>query len=142
MSVRELVYLRMSTDTELSALGLTGATLYANGAPDSPQERFWGVLRWGIEIPGVRAQRGRDRVTDRECTLWVYNKSPEYDPINSAIKRWCAILDALEATKTGDAATDGWILTCEWTADIDDGYDDVYEAWYRSSGYRIIASGD
>lgn len=142
MSVRELVFALNATDPEMATLGLNVDTMYANEAPDSPRERFWAVLRWGLETVGVPAQRGRDRVTARECSLWVYDKERDFTKINQAIRRWCAIMDALEATKTGDGPNDGWITQCQWESDGDDGWDDVYEAIYRSSTYTIVASGD
>jgi hypothetical protein len=72
----------------------------------------------------------------------VYDKESDYTNINAAIKRWCALLDVLEAMKTGDGPYDGWLSSCVWQGDSDDAYDETHEAWYRSSTYRIIASGD
>lgn len=142
MSVRGLLYRLLGDDPELIALGLAPGALYANGAPDTPQQRFFCVLHWGPEVVGVPAQRGPGRVTDRELSAWFYDKEPDYTAINKAIRRWCVLLDALEAIRTGDTATDGWITQCEWSGDGDDSYDETYEAWYRTSTYRIIASGD
>lgn len=142
MSVRELVFSLTNNDPELNALGLNFNTVYANGAPDSPKERFWAVIHWGPETSGAPGQRGRGRVTERECALWVYNKDWEYAPINAALKRWCALMDAIEAMRTGDETNDGWITQCDWNGDSDDSYDDVYEAYFRSSTYTIVASGD
>jgi hypothetical protein len=126
----------------LLGLGLNTNTVYGNGAPDSPKERFWAVLRWGAEVPGAPAQRGSTRVTERDCSLWVYDKNPDYTNINAAIRRWCVIMDGLEARKTGDAAGDGWVTVCDWNGDGDDAYDDMYEAYTRASTYTIIASGN
>jgi hypothetical protein len=142
MSVREYVFATCAYDPTLIGLGLNVDTLYANNAPDSPKERFWGVLRWGAEVPGAPGQRGTGRVTERECSLWVYDKAFDYTAINKAIRQWVLLLDAIEGKKTGSAPGDGWITQADWQSDGDDGYDDVYEAIYRSSTYIIIASGD
>jgi hypothetical protein len=142
MSVRELVFAMVADDPYLGTLGLNTATVYANGAPDSPQERFFAVIRWGPETPGVPGQRGAGRVTERSCSLWVYDKQPDYANINLALKRWVVLLDTLEPVRTGTATGDGWVTEAYWESDGDDGYDDVYEAYYRSSTYTIVASGN
>jgi hypothetical protein len=143
MSVRALVYQVVAHDAQLITLGLGESNTFANGAPDSPPDRVWGVLRWGPEVPGLAGQRGRaGRVTDREVTLWVYDKQHDYGRINDIIKRWCEVMEGIDAQRTGIDPTDGWVVQCDWQGDGDDTYDDVYEAWAKPSTYRIIASGD
>jgi len=142
MSVRAFLFGMVADDPQMNALGLTRTTSYANGAPDSPKERFWGVLRWGPETPGVPAMRGAGKVTERSCGLWVYTKQYDFADVNRAIRRWSELLDAVEGQRTGDDPTDGWITQAYWESDGDDGWDDVYEAWFRSSTYTIVASGD
>lgn len=146
MTVRELIYGLISTDPQLAGLGLTPDTLFAGGAPDSPPPapgRVWGVLNWGTEnalLGGVA--RGRTKPSGRDCSLWVYSRQDDYGVINSALKRWCELMDNLQATKTGNATNDGWVIETLWQGDSADGWDDVYKANYRSSEYTIIASGD
>ena len=142
MSVRELVFATTSGDPQLIALGLTASTTYGNGAPLSPKEQVFGILKWGTEINTLPGQRGAGKVTERDVALWVYDKSDDYGRINAAIKRWCVLMDALSATKTGSAAGDGWVTCCEWAGDGDDSYDDQYERITRWSSYTIIASGN
>jgi hypothetical protein len=142
MTVRELVYGILSADAELVSLGLTPATTYANGAADSPKERTWAILRWGAETVATGGQRGRLKTVERDVTLWVYDKQRDYDNINSIIKRWCVLMENLEARRTGDGVNDGWLSQCYWQGDGDDTYDDVYEAWTKPSTYTIVANGD
>jgi hypothetical protein len=138
----------VSTDPELAALGVNEGTTFANGAPDSPPDalgKIWCVLNWGPENitmsrPG---ENGRSRrVTERDVSLWVYSRHDDFGDINVAIKRWCALMDGLEAKRTGFGAYDGWVATTQWQGDSADGWDDVYAANLRSSAYTIIASGD
>jgi hypothetical protein len=147
MTVRELVYGLISNDSELATLGLTPDTLFANGAPDSPPDapgKIWAVLRWGAETGALLggAARGRGHVSERDCELWVYSREDDFGDINQAIKRWCAVMDGLEATRTGVGPVDGWVVATQWQGDSADGWDDVYAANYRSSAYTIVASGD
>lgn len=142
MTVRELMYGLVSNDPVLNGLHLNQSTLYANFGADSPQHDFFAVLRWGGEVTTLTAQRGRLKVTERSCSLWVYDRQPTYDRINDAIKRWCEIMDALEARRTGDGTYDGFISSTYWEGDGDDAYDDALERYTKSSTYTIIASGD
>lgn len=142
MTLRALVFSLVADDTELNSLGYSGANGYSSHAPDSPPGDVFWVLHWGPEIVGVPAARGRAKVTEREVSLWAYDRQPTFDRINVVIKRWQALLDALEATKTGDGPNDGWVTATTWQGDSDDGFDDVYNAQLRSSSYTIVASGD
>lgn len=142
MSVRELLYQLVANDPELNTLGFTPDTVYANGAPDSPMERRWAVIVWGIENPGIATQIGRGRMSDREVELWVYDRDRDYTTINSVLARWRELMDDLASVRTGAAPTDGWVTSAFWSGDGRDGYDGVYEAVYRTSAYRLIASGD
>lgn len=146
MTVRELVYGLVSSDPELSTLGLDAETTFANGAPDSPPDahgKVWCVLNWGEENTTLGgANVGRGRVTERDVSLWVYSRQDDYGDINAAIKRWCALMDALEAKRTGSGPYDGWVTVTRWQGDSRDSWDDVYAANFRSSTYTIIASGD
>lgn len=144
MTVRELTYGLLSTDPELIGLGFNADNTFANGAPDSPPEAgaVWAVLNWGVEIPGLGGQRGRSRSSMWDCTVWWYTRDLDYGVLNAACKRWRAVMDALEAVRTGDAPNDGWIISTQWESDGRDGWDDVYRANYRTSAYTIIASGD
>lgn len=149
MTVRELIYGLVSTDPELGLLGINGNTVFANGAPDSPPPdalgKSWAVLNWGQESTTLSraSENGRARrVTTRDVSLWVYSRQDDYGDINTVVKRWCALMDTLEARSTGNGPYDGWVATTQWQGDSPDGWDDVYKANYRSSEYTIIASGD
>lgn len=142
MTVRELVFATASSDPQLITLGINNSTTYGNGAPDSPKEPLFAILKWGSEVNTLPGQRGAGKVTERDVALWVYDKSDDYGRINAIIKRWCVLMDALSATKTGGAAGDGWVTCCEWAGDGDDSYDDQYERITRWSSYTIIASGN
>lgn len=137
MGLREYVYAAVVDDAELLSLGLNADTVSANGAPVSPQTDRFAVLRWGPETPGLPGQRGANRMSEREVSLWVYDRNPDYANINLALKRWCVLMDGTSGANTGG----GWITCCEWNGDSDDGWDDVYERIVRSSTYTIIASG-
>jgi hypothetical protein len=148
MTVRELIYGLVSTDPELLALTLDDDVTFANGGPDSPPpapRKMWQVLNWGAENTTLArpGENGRSRrMSQRDVSLWVYSRDDDYGDINSAIKRWCSLMDALEARSTGNGPYDGWVTSVVWQGDSADGWDDVYQANYRSSEYTIIASGD
>jgi hypothetical protein len=145
MTVRELVYALVSNDAELGTLDLNADTVFAGQAPDSPPAapgRTFAVLNWGPEGTGPVGARGRGRPSERDCSLWVYTRHDDMADVSQAIKRWCALMDALEAVPTGDGPEDGWVISTVWQGDSADGWDDVYRANYRSSTYTIIASGD
>lgn len=142
MTLRALVFSLVADDPELNSLGYSAANGYSSHSPDSPPGDVFWVLHWGPEIVGVPAARGRAKVTEREVSLWAYDRQPNFDRINVVLKRWQALLDALEAMKTGDGANDGWVTATTWQGDSDDGFDDVYNAQLRSSSYTIVASGD
>jgi hypothetical protein len=145
MTVRELVYSLVANDPELNGLGFTPDNVFANGAPDSPPPvpgSVFAVLNWGAENPALGGARGRTRPSTWDCSLWVYNRDSDYGVINSAVKRWHELMDALEATRTGSNPHDGWVIATEWQGDGRDGWDDVYAANYRDSTYTITASGD
>jgi hypothetical protein len=148
MTVRELIYGLVSTDPELAAIGISQETTFANGAPDSPPPapgKMWCVLNWGPENVTLArpSENGRSRrISERDVSLWVYSRDDDFGGINNAIKRWCALMDGLEAKATGSGPYDGWVATTTWQGDSADGWDDVYAANLRSSTYTIIASGD
>lgn len=146
MTVRELIYGLLAADSGLNALGINANTLFANGAPDSPPEapgKVWAVLNWGVENTSLGgAARGRAKSTERDCALWVYTRQDDYGGVNMIVKRWCEVMDALEAIRTGVGANDGWVSSCIWQGDSADGWDDVYRANFRNSTYTIIANGD
>lgn len=145
MTVRELIYGLVSMDPQLALLGINPDTTFAGGAPDSPPEapgRTWAVLNWGQENGAGLVARGRGRPSGRDCSLWVYSRHDDFGDINTALKRWCELMDALVAAKTGSGPNDGWVIETSWQGDSADGWDDVYKANYRSSEYTIIASGD
>jgi hypothetical protein len=140
MTVRELLYQTLSSDSELSGLGFAAENVYANGGMDSPPESgdVWVTLNWGEETPALVGQRGRVRTTRRPLTLWFYSRQRDYGIINAAIKRTMDVMESLVQTPTGDG-----VVTCtEWQADGPDGYDDIYSAIFRTSAYMIIANGD
>lgn len=142
MSVREYVFTLVANDPEMNGLGYSAANGFTEWAPDSPPAgQFW-VLRWGPEVPGLAGARGRGRISSRDVTLWAYDRQQTYDTINACLRRWVALMDSVEATRTGMGATDGWITSTEWAGDGDDSFDDVYNAQVRSSSYTIVASGD
>jgi hypothetical protein len=139
-TLRELVYGLVSNDPDL---GLPPESVFAGGAPDSPPDnphsKSWAVLNWGQEANLLGgAVRDGNRPSARDCSLWVYDRDADFTRINAIIRRWCEIMDALEAEPTGS----GFVIATEWQGDGADGWDDVYAANYRNSAYTIIASGD
>jgi len=140
MTVREYVYTLLVNDDVMNDLGFTAANVHANGVESPNTDRF-AILRWGTELP-TPGRRGPTRVTERTASLWVYEINPDLQLVAAVLKRWCMILDATFAVKTGPGSGDGYITQCDWDGDSDDAWDDVYERHVRSSTYRIIASGD
>jgi hypothetical protein len=134
MTVRDKVFGALVSDTFMNALGINLDTLYANGAPDSPADRF-AVLRWGMEVSGFGNSSRAAKFFD--CTIWVYDREDDYTWIKEVIERWCKVMDSI----VGEATGSGWILQCDWAGDNQDVWDDSWQRNGRSSTYTIVATG-
>jgi hypothetical protein len=135
MTVRDLVFEALCTDSELAGLGYTRANIYPGWSRDSTPEAIEGelfmVLRWGTKEPGVGA------VVPRLLDIWAYNKEPFFETPEKALIRCRSILAPLP----GRFADPGWVLGVEWQGAGPDGLDEGYRAYYVSENYRITASG-
>lgn len=134
MGIRSFVYGLVTSDPTMNGYGINADTVWANGAPDSPQSEVFGILRWGLESnQGVgRQAKGHD------VALWVYDSNADYTRIRQILKRWHALVESIP----GQFTTDGWVLGITWEGDGRDDYDEVYARYMRDSNYTIVASGD
>lgn len=142
MTVSAFVYGLVSSDPTLNTYGFNADNIYGYGAPDSPSARRFIVLAWGVTLPGIAGQRGSARMSQRECSVWVYDKDPDYTVINQVLRRCQDLFAPLLGVKTGSEPGDGWIADASWAGDQADSYDDVYECYTRYGTYTIMASGD
>lgn len=133
--LRNFVFGLLGSDPELNALGYNTDTLYgALMGADSPQERRFMVLRWGVESP---RSPGRDsRISRTALTVWAYNRDSDYGPIGSALLRVRDILVPIAGVNHGS----GWIIEVEDNGTSEDLWDDGYSAITRNRAVTFTAS--
>ena len=133
--LRNFVFDLLANDAELNALEYNTNTIYpALMGADSPQERRFMVLRWGIESP---RSPGRDSHISRiGLTVWAYNRDSDYGPIQSALGRVRDILVPIVGVDHGS----GWILDVEDNGTSEDLWDDGYSAITRNRALTFTAS--
>jgi hypothetical protein len=136
-SLRTFIYNILGSAPSLSPLGLTSANLYPNysATPNAPTQDLFGVLRWGATEVGV----GPVRTVN--LSLWVYNRHPDYAPIQSVLMAVRAVLDSLVG-QPASVAGGAWVLGVDWAGASEDLFDDGYNAYVRNESYRITASGN
>jgi hypothetical protein len=132
MSIRKLFFNALANDGALNALGIDGNTLYPAPSADAPQERIWATLRWGGTQPGVGP------VSKIDLDVWVYNRDPDYGPIDLILRRARVVLPALYLSPLESGGNVVWV---DWQGAGNDGRDPAYDAVFRTESYRITSSG-
>jgi len=74
--MRTLIYQAIITDPTLNSLGITGADSFAVDV-DTPQDRPFLQLRWGVNSVGL------DVSTRRSLVIWVHDKPGDYTKIDA-----------------------------------------------------------
>jgi hypothetical protein len=114
----------------LGQLGVSRDAIYAAEAVDSPNSHPFIVIRWGTITPGVGS------MNVQEFTVWVHDKSQDYQLIDLVLKRIRVLLDG-----TGPAATiEGYVGEISWQGDSGDTRDDGYHTITRNSLYQLAGS--
>lgn len=128
MTARATLRDLLALDTEMQTM-VSPDGWYAFGAPDTPPERPFVVMKWGETEPGLGViVPGSARVA-----LWVYDEPADFARIDAVIDRAKRILDAAEHV----IGLDGTITQADWVGDSEDFKDDVYECLVRTSVYRV-----
>jgi hypothetical protein len=128
--VRSFIYGLLSSDATLNGLGINTTSLYA-GDIDTPAERPFAVLRWGVTDPGI------DTVNQQLLTVWIHHHPGNEDVIRSIKLRIRALITGLG----GNATENGWMVAADWTGDSSDLSDDVLGTIIQQSNYSLIGSG-
>lgn len=136
MSLRDLMYDLLRNDPPLNGLGFHSDAVFVNFSTDSPASRLqrWIMLRWGVAESPV----GRDTTTRPVAMgIWVYNREPDYDPIQRALWR-CR--DLLLPLANAPCPGGGRLVQADWSFSSEDLKDDAYQAVMRGETYRVIAT--
>ncbi len=134
MGVREYIYNRLTTDTILNSLGITGTSTFLSHTLDTPQVRPLMVLRWQAITPGIGL------VNQRILTVWVHEdrNRGDYDRIDDALKRIRTLMESVVGVNVGEPGA--WLSTIRWEGDTDDVDDSDMGTLSRSSQYRLTGS--
>lgn len=134
MTARAAVYELLVGDTELSADGITVATIFpSNATDDPPRNTPFLFIRWAEQTPrwGMSGQPGKTRME-----LWAHDHGGSYVRINRILQRCKEILDeAIHVT-----GADGYVLTqANWRGASPDLVDDGYKTLTRNHGYEVVS---
>jgi hypothetical protein len=130
---RAAVYALLSGDTQLSALGITPATIYSANAIDDAERKPFVMLRWEETQSrwGLRNSPGK-----QVLTVWAHDQSGSYARINLILERVREIL----SESFHIVGADGRILTqADWRGDSADLWDDGFRTITRNSAYDIVS---
>lgn len=143
MSLTELVYAKLTTDSQLNTLGITPANVWQSQTVDAidADVKLFILITWRDRYPGVKGQRGAGRSYEQLVDFFIYSRERDWDPIRLIAQRLQVMADEIVAVSTGADSTDGWVSCVEWTGETGDSYDEVYEAMSRITGWTIIAKG-
>ena len=143
MTVKELIYGKVTADAPLNALGYDGTNVFHSQTMDNvPKDvRKFIIISFGDRFAGVPGQRGSGRAVEQLVKFFIYTREKDWNVLARAAARIQALADEIVAERTGLDATDGYISTCEWTGGMPDGYDEVYEAMSTVTDWSVIATG-
>jgi hypothetical protein len=143
MSVKSLLYTKITADSPLNALGYNDSNVFHGQTMDNvPKDvRKFIIISFGETFAAVPGQRGAGRTSEHLVNLFVYTREKDWAEPSLAAVRLRALADEIVGERTGLDATDGYISTCEWTGDMPDSYDEVYEAMSTVVRWSVVATG-
>lgn len=133
MSARSWVRSIITADATLLGLGVVAAGVLA-GDVDTPRDRPFINIRWGVTTPGVG---GVDR---RSVVVWVHDKPGDYTRIDTILKRIKFLLAAQPTAGTADMGG-GYAVGLQWLTDSDDLVDDGHGTITRTTTHLLVGSG-
>jgi hypothetical protein len=129
--VRTLIRSAIVADATLQSLGVVSAGVLM-GEVDTPPERPFIQLRWGITLPGVST------VNTRTLIIWVHDRPGDYtlkvDPI-------LARLRTVLAGVVGQTDGTGHLVDADWTGDSEDLIDEGHGTITRTASFAVVGSG-
>jgi len=128
--MRTLIYQAIITDPTLNSLGITGADSFAVDV-DTPQDRPFLQLRWGVNSVGL------DVSTRRSLVIWVHDKPGDYTKIDAIILRLRSLIPSLVPSQD----TQGWLQGARWEGDSEDLTDDGHRTIARNTSFTLVGSG-
>lgn len=144
MSLSAYIYGRLINDATLQGLGVTSDTVFQGQTldpQDAKEHRLFVLLAWRDRVPCVRGQRGVDRSYEQMLDLYYYTRDKDWTPLRNIAKRLQELADEIVAEKTGVDPNDGWISCGEWSGEMADDYDEVYEALSHVTSINFVANG-
>lgn|SRR5512134_2759356 len=128
--MRTLIRQTLTTDLGILGLGVVPEAILA-GDVDTPPQRPFINLRWGVNTPGL------DVVTRRSLVIWVHDTPGDYSQIDAIIRRIGVVLGEL----VGVPHAYGHLVTAEWTGDSEDLTDDGHGTITRTTSYSLVGTG-
>lgn len=128
MTVRETVFTLLTTDSELTDLGITADSVWNIEALDNPDRRKpFVVTAWSTtprpQHPGARR---------RDLLVWAHDEGADYTRIDAILERVRQILVGI--------TDQGGITQVDWEGASSDLYDDGFRTITRNSGFRVIGA--
>lgn len=139
MGVREFVYQRLTGDTILNSLGITGDSTFLSHTVDTPQVRPLMILRWQAISRGIESA-DPSPVNQRILTVWVHDdrNRGDYDRIDDALRRVRTLMESVVGVNVGEPGA--WLSGVRWEGDTDDVDDPDMGTLSRSSQFRLTGS--
>ena len=145
MTAKEFVYTTLTTDGALNLLGFNTDNIWhaqtIDEQPPADSVVNFILITFRDRFPGLEAQRGPMRSGEQLIDFFVYSRARDWNVISRTCQRLQELADEIVAVKTGNGAGDGYISTVKWTGETGDGYDEVYEAMNRITGWSMIVTG-
>lgn len=129
-TVRDLVFHALTSDTELTALGIDTNHAWASGSVEGPQPAPFIVIKWGNTSKGIGP------INTAPVQIFVHDDIGDYGVINSILLRVRAVMTGLAAH--GYAAN--WIIEVDWLGDSGDLADDTYKTLMRNAEFNVVAN--
>lgn len=138
MTVRALVFSRITTDSQLNTLGFTVSNTFTQHDTDTPNVRPFAVLRWGGTDLGLNDFDTKVGSNLRRLSVWCHDDPGDYERIDQYLSRVRTVLTGLYGTYVGDVGK--FVGQITWNGDSDDLNDDVVGTITRNASFTIVGS--
>ena len=142
MNWRQWLYIKLVTDSALTALVPADSIMAAGSVIGAPKDRPFILIRVNDDTPEMRDD-GRSIASSRAGSIWVYDEPGSYDLIDSIILIIRGILEChVERSLEYDSDTvffSGGIQSI-WEGDSVELADDVWAAITRNTNYRLVGA--
>lgn len=133
--MRSYIRTLLFEDNTLRALGVS---VVSAGDIDTPKERPFINLKWGVTTAGLRGTR----VNKTQLAVWVHDEPNDYRRISDILYRCYALLIAVEGQHwvETDPEYDGYITLVEYNGESADLSDDGHGTIVRQGNYTIVGN--